>query len=184
MVRLPFNLIVVDVETGGKPENRIIELGAVRVTEDLEIKDTFEMLVGGIKIKPDARAVHGIRDRDVAGKPPWAEAWRAWAKWCKQWDPYVLGSWSDYDQTTLRDEYKMAGVGYPHHGHMLDVKSVVWWECLRSGFYSRTLPVARACTILGIPHEIPAHRALPDAITEAKLFQFAAGKVSPSMMKM
>lgn len=173
-LRLPFNFLVVDVETSGKPENRIVEIGAVRVTEDLELADEFEMLVDGGPIKKDAFQVHGITDLMVASKQEWINAWRVWNNWCEQFKPYVLGSWSDYDQTTLRDEYRRAEVGYPHPGHMLDVKSVVWWECLKRGFNSRTLPVDRACSILGLPFEGTRHRALPDARMEARLFQFVA----------
>lgn len=174
MTRLPFNLIVVDVETSGKPDNRIVEIGAVRVTEDLQLAEEFEMLVDGRPVLSDARAIHHITDEMLEGRPKFDTAWRSWSSWCDQWRPYILGTWSDYDTTTLRDEYKRFGIHYPHPGHAMDVKSIVWWECVKRGYYSRTFPVDRAVTILGIPFEGKKHRGLPDARMEAKLFQFVA----------
>jgi DNA polymerase III epsilon subunit-like protein len=174
VTKLPFNLIVVDVETAGRPDNRLLEIGAVRITEDLVLSDEYEMLIDARPILPDAQAIHGISDDMVKDKPKFEVSWKIWVEWCDQFRPYVLGTWSDYDSTTLRDEYKRINKRYPHPGHCLDVKSVVWWECLRRGYYSRTFPVDRALSILGIPFEGRKHRGLPDARMEAKLFQFVA----------
>ncbi len=174
-LRLPFSVIVADVETAGKPENRIVEIGAVRVTEDFQIGEQFSTYVRPeCYIRDDALKIHGITDRDVEGAPRFTQASQLFLEWCEQWKPFALGTWSDFDVTTLRDEHRRIGTAYPYPGHVLDVKSVVWWECLRRGHFSRTMPVDRACSILGIPHELPKHRALADALTEAKLFRHVA----------
>jgi DNA polymerase III epsilon subunit-like protein len=174
-LRLPFSVIVTDVETGGKPENRIVEIGAVRVTENFEIAEQFSMYVKPPEaIKTDAFQIHGISDTDVQAAPSFKLASQQFIEWCDQWKPFALGTWSDFDVVTLRDEHRRIGGVYPYPGHVLDVKSVVWWDCLKRGHFSRTLPVDRACSILGIPHELPKHRALADALTEAKLFRFVA----------
>lgn len=181
MTKLPFSLIVVDVETSGKPDNRIVEIGAVRITEDLQMADEFEMMIDGRPLDPEVIAIHGITNEMLEGKPTFLQAWRVWADWCSQFKPYVFGTWSDFDGTTFRDEYKRINVHYPHPGHALDVKSIVWWECLKAGYYSRTLPVDRALSILGIPFDGVRHRGLADAKMEAKLFQYVAVQRSLSV---
>lgn len=170
-IRLPWNLIVVDLETTGKPDNRVLEIGAVRVTEDLDLAERFSLLVDGRPCTDGARAVHGIQDSELEGQLHFPHAALKFESWCSQWE-YVLGSWSDFDQVTLREEYGRYDLHYGHPGHMLDVKSVVWWDALQRGFYPRKLTVDRALSIYGIPFEGQRHRALPDALMEARLFQF------------
>lgn len=172
-LRLPWSLIVTDLETTGKPDNRVIEIGAIRITEDLELAESFELLVDGRPVSNGARAVHGIQDAELEGQLPFSKAFRIFEHWCSQWE-YILGSWSDFDQVTLRDEYKRNGLAYGHPGHMLDVKSVAWHDALRRGLYPRKFTVDRALSIYGIPFEGKQHRALPDARMEAMLYRFVA----------
>lgn len=169
---LPVKLIVVDVETNGRGmESKIVEVGAVCLDEELQEIGEFEMLVDGRPMSPEATAVNNITDAMLAGKPLWVECYRKWVAWCDQWKPYVLGTWSDFDTMALRPEYERIGIRYPHPGHAWDIKTVVWYECIKLGYPSRTFPVDRACEILNIPFEGQKHRALPDAKMEAKLFK-------------
>ena len=126
-MKLPFTLIVVDVETAGKPDNRVIELGAVCVTEELELGEQYRTFVKcRLPIQEDAFRVHGIKDSDLSEAPSFGEVSKRFAAWCEPWKPYVLGSWSDFDMTSLRDEHRRLEMGYPFPGHALDVKSVVF----------------------------------------------------------
>jgi DNA polymerase III epsilon subunit-like protein len=174
-MELPFNVIVIDLETSGEPDQRVVEIGAVRL--DTRLSDevqTFEALVDGRPMTDEVTEIHGITPEMLIGKPSFGEIRRTWEAWCELHEPYVLASWSDFDARVLRDEYARIGARYPHSGHMFDVKSLVWWECLKHGFPSRKLPVDRALSILGMPFEGQKHRALPDAMMEAKLFRFVA----------
>ncbi len=175
-MELPFNVIVIDLETSGEPEQRVVEIGAVRL--DPELRDvgayTFETLVNGLPMTQDVIDIHGITPEMLAGKPSFAQVRAQFDDWCSAFEPYVLGSWSDFDGRVLRDEYRRLGKKFPHSGHMIDIKSVVWWELLKHGYPSRRMPVDRALAILGIKFEGRKHRALPDAMMEAKLFQFVA----------
>ncbi len=171
--RLPWSLIVIDLETTGKPDNRVVEIGACRISEDLELSEAWSMLVDGRPVSDGARKIHGIPDSDLEGQPIFAKAAKDFEYWCSQWE-YILGAWSDFDQVTLREEYGRHALHYGHPWHMLDVKSAVWMDALRRGFYPRKLTVDRALSIYGIPFEGKAHRALPDARMEARLFQFVA----------
>lgn len=68
--------IAFDLETTGLHAltHRIIEIAAVRFRGDGKVLEQFEQLIDpGCDIPAEATAVHGIRDRDVAGKPTIAE---------------------------------------------------------------------------------------------------------------
>lgn len=170
-MKFPFNLIVLDLETtGGKTrDTRIVEVGAVAQDEDLNEIGCYEALIDGRPMTPEATEVNNITDEMLIGKPLWAEGHKPFVAWCNQFRPYVLGTWSDFDTSVLRPEYDRLGIRYPHPGHAWDVKSIVWYECLKKEFPSKTFPVDRACEILNVPFEGQKHRALPDARMEAKL---------------
>ncbi|MFH1679458.1 MAG: exonuclease domain-containing protein [Candidatus Eisenbacteria bacterium] len=71
--KLPF--VAFDVETTGLHAicDRIVEVGAVRFGFD-GAGERFESLVNpGCRIPPDAAALHGISDADVAGAPSFAD---------------------------------------------------------------------------------------------------------------
>lgn len=69
--------MVFDLETTGLDREHcgIVEIGAVRVREG-QVVDRFHLLLDpGQPIEEEASAVHGYRDRDVAGKQSFQEAW-------------------------------------------------------------------------------------------------------------
>lgn len=171
-MNFPFNVIVLDLETAGDPDQKLVEIGAVRLDERLAMTDEYEALVDGRPVSDEVVKIHGITDEMLEGKPKFHEIRREFEAWCEQWKPYALWSWSDFDHCTLRDEYRRLGIRYRHPGHAFDLKSVVWWEILKHGYPSTKLPVDRALSILGIPFEGQRHRALPDARMEARLLQF------------
>lgn len=173
-MEFPFSVIVLDLETAGDPDQKVVELGAVRLDERLFITHEFQALVDGRPLTDEVIKIHGITSDMLDGKPKFQEVRRDFEIWCEEFKPYTFFSWSDFDQCTLRDEYRRLGLKYPHSGHALDLKSIVWWEVLKQGYPSRTFPVDRALSILGIPFEGRRHRALPDARMEAKLFQYVA----------
>lgn len=181
-MNLPFNVIAIDLETAGDPDQKIVEIGAVRLDERLNITDEYETLVDGRPMTDLVIGIHGITAEMLEGKPKFQEARRPFEDWCEQFKPYALFSWSDFDQVTLRDEYRRNNIKYRHPGHAFDLKSVVWWEILKHGYPSRQLPVDRALSILGIKFEGRRHRALPDARMEAKLLQFVAN--NPGVWKL
>lgn len=170
---LPWHLVVLDLETNGAKnyDQRIVEVGAFCLDEDLKDAGEFEMLVDGSPMLPEAVEVNHITDEMLIGKPKWQDCYKKFVDWCDQFRPYVLGTWSDFDTSVLRPEYGRIGVRYPHPGHAWDIKTVVWYECILRGYPSRTFPVDRACEILNIAFEGQKHRALPDARMEAKLFR-------------
>lgn len=171
-MNLAFSAIVIDVETAGDPDQRIVEIGAVRLDDHMRITDEYERLIDGRPLTEEVIKIHGITADMLEGKPTFRQMHREFEIWCNGFKPYALFSWSDFDHCTLRDEYRREGLKYAHSGHAFDLKSVVWWEVLKKGYPSRTFPVDRALSILGIKFEGQRHRALPDARMEAKLLQY------------
>jgi len=77
-VRLPFTLdrplLFFDLETTGlsTSQDRIVELAVIRVSPQGDVLERVRRFNPGIPISPEATAVHGIADADVADEPPFA----------------------------------------------------------------------------------------------------------------
>ena len=70
---IPF--VAFDTETTGlHASDRLVELGAVRFRGDVVEGEWSTLVDPGTAIPTEATLVHGIRNRDVAGSPPAAEA--------------------------------------------------------------------------------------------------------------
>lgn len=177
MPRYPFDLIVLDLETTGRPDDRILEIGAVRLNDDLEIQDSFQVLVDGSPIPEAVIKVHGITEELVAGAPDFGEAYAPFVEWCERSPAYVLAAWpTSYEIPVLKAEYKRFGLKYPHPWQSMDIKSIVWDRAIELGHLTRRMSVDRGLDIFGLAVEGRRHRALPDAIMEAKLLIKAKSK--------
>lgn len=172
---MPFDIIVIDLETAGSPEHRIVDLGAVRLDRDLNVLETWTHLIDGRPVDEQTRAIHGITDTMLADQPKFAEIHQEFDEWCQKSDPYVLAAFGAYfDIPVLREEYKRIGRNYPHPGHAIDIKAIVWWELLKKDVPSKFLKVDRALELLGLKYEGTHHRGLDDALNEARLLRHVA----------
>lgn len=74
--------IIFDTETTGlsSEEDRIIEIGAVELSDRFPTGRTFHVYInpGDRRVHPDALAVHGISNEDLADKPPFKEIIDGW----------------------------------------------------------------------------------------------------------
>lgn len=171
MPKYPFDLIIVDLETAGDPDHRILEIGAVRLNDRLEIQDTYHSLVNGSPIDEKVIKIHGITEEMVAGAPDWGEAYAPWVEWCQRSPVYILSAFGAYfDIPVLRAEYRRFGLKFPHPGQCIDVKTIIWDKVIEMGYPAHRLGVDRALEIFGLKFEGQRHRALPDALMETKLF--------------
>ncbi|NJO38521.1 MAG: 3'-5' exonuclease, partial [Rhizobiales bacterium] len=77
--------VVVDTETTGLNvrTDRIVQIGAVRLADGrIERSASFDVLIDpGMPIPPEATAIHGIDDADVAGADRFADVGLAFAAW-------------------------------------------------------------------------------------------------------
>ncbi len=69
---VPSEFVALDLETTGliAEVDRIVEIGAIRFSESGEELGRFQSLINpGCRMPPDARAIHGISDEEVADAP-------------------------------------------------------------------------------------------------------------------
>jgi ATP-dependent DNA helicase DinG len=165
--------VVIDTETTGlDPQNdRLIDIGAVRLDEDLSVTDRFTTLVDPeTPIPLFVARLTGISDADVAGAPRIAEALAGLREFAG--DATLVGHNAAFDREHLAAAARRSGTP-PLSG--------VWFDTLEAAlllfpeFDRHALPVL--VEELGLSW--PAHRALPDAEATAavlaRLARRAAG---------
>ena len=150
-------LVVLDTETAtvqGAPH--LLELGAVRVV-DGELVDQFESLVRPeVPIDPQAEAIHGIRDDQVANAPTAAEVMLRFGEWAGE--DWLAAHNAPFDARVLAYECSRSHVD-PPPGPFLD--------SLRLS--RRFLPDSPDHTLATLAQYLeledrPLHRALSDAV--------------------
>jgi DNA polymerase III epsilon subunit family exonuclease len=168
---VPF--VAFDTETTGLGASaRLVELGAVRFRGE-HLEDEWSCLVDpGVPIPPEATAIHGISDQDVAGRPRARE---------------VLGGFLHF----------IEGAALVAHHAPFDV-GILSRELLRAGLALPDNPVLDTCAIprrlrLDVPNHrlgtlagafrVPcgrAHRALADARVAAGLLCAYLKRLGPA----
>lgn len=167
-MKLPLSLdrplAFLDLETTGlRPStDRIVEIAVLRISPSGDVTEKVRRFDPGIPIPPEATAVHGITDADVAGKPPFAARARSLAD---QLDPCDLAGFNlrRFDLPMLLAEFRRAGVSFdPRSRRIVDVQTIFHRE------EPRDLSAA-ARFYLGREHQ-DAHSALGDIRTTAAVF--------------
>jgi inhibitor of KinA sporulation pathway (predicted exonuclease) len=155
----------------------IIEIGAVLLDRSLRIVDTFERLVRPeAAVTPFITELTSITPEMVAGRPLWsavAPEFEAWvAAHCRSLRGARLCAWGTYfDIPLLRRCYAHYGLPFPFSGTCFDIKTwAMLWLAL-SGRRSDRLTVASVAATMAIAPEGPYHRALTDALAEARIAQ-------------
>lgn len=119
-------LAFIDLETTGlSPRtDRIVEIAVLRVSPKGDVTEKVRRFDPGISIPPDATAVHGITDEDVAGKPPFGARARSLAE---QLEPCDLAGFNlrRYDLPMLLAEFHRAGVSFdPRSRRLVDAQTI------------------------------------------------------------
>ena len=171
-MKLPYDLVVFDLEASGESYNRITEIGAVRVTKKFEMAETFTTLVDGRPITPRVAGIVPITNKMLEEAPGFLEAGSMFFDWCRGVSKgFILASWSaSFDFSLLREEYKRLDMDYPFHGKGIDLKSIAYMNFWQRGIDIRTCGVKKTLERLGLSFDGTAHRALDDAKMEAKIF--------------
>jgi DNA polymerase III epsilon subunit-like protein len=161
-----------DTETTGLSDtDQVVEFGWVRITAPEPETDTYgSLLVHPCPISPEASAIHGLTEADIADEPPGSH-------------------YADHVKALLRDNICVA------HNLMFDLRMVdqTWAHSLGSGevictmrcarqlwplAQSRRLQDLRQMLVLpdhpAAPNALP-HRALKDALTAAMLLRRMLG---------
>lgn len=164
-MELPFALtrplVLLDLETTGLSivTDRIVELALIRVSPQGDVLERVRRFNPGIPIPPEATAIHGITDEDVAAQPPFAARARSLMELM---EPCDLGGFNlrRFDLPLLLAEFKRAGVPFSTQGRRLIDAQVIFHRK-----EPRDLSAA-ARFYLGRDHE-EAHTALGDIRTTA-----------------
>jgi DNA polymerase-3 subunit epsilon len=123
-VKLPFKLdrplAFLDLETTGlsTTSDRIIELALIRISPHGDVLEKERRFNPGIPIPPEATAIHGITDDDVADEPPFSARARSLAELL---DPCDLAGFNirRFDLPMLLAEFRRAGIPFSLQGRRL-----------------------------------------------------------------
>ncbi len=164
-MRLPFKLdrplVFFDLETTGlnMKSDRIIELALIRVSPQGDVLERVRRFNPGIPIPPEATAVHGITDADVADEAPFCARVRSLEELLADCD---LAGFNirRFDVQMLQEEFRRCGLRFELEGRrIIDMQTIFHRE------EPRDLSAA-ARFYLGREHE-EAHAALADIRTSA-----------------
>ena len=173
------HFIIYDLEAtcwrGRAPKHvEVIEIGAVKVNESLEIIDEFCAFIKPKlhpKISPFCTELTSITQRDVDGAPPFDEAVEDFEDWmAPNAVRTVLMSWGEFDKRQLLNDGKL---------HDVDMPWLRYHACLQH-HYSKwkgsknQIGLKSALELEGLSYSGTQHRAIEDARNMARLFQVIA----------
>jgi Rad3-related DNA helicase/DNA polymerase III epsilon subunit-like protein len=168
----PPQFVVLDTETTGlDPElDRIIDIGAVRLGPDLEVRERFVTLVDpGVPIPLFITRLVGISDADVRGAPAFPEAFAALRAFAG--DAICVGHNVGFDRDHLAAGARRAG---------LPPLANTWFDTLEAALLLYPELDRHALAVLAAEFGIErqAHRALPDAETAADVLKRLRARAS------
>ena len=172
--------VIVDLEMCNVPrasrgngvhlKNEVIQIGAVRLNEDLEVCDSFMSYV-----KPEFGVIDelienltGITEDDVRDAPYFEQAMVDFLSWLPR--DAVLVSWSKSDEIQIRKESGAKNLYFPKLNGLLEE----WIDCQRTFDdimdTSMCYGLSDALNISSIDYDHHIHDALVDAKNTALLF--------------
>ncbi len=114
-IELDRPLVFFDLETTGlsTKDDRIIEMAILRVSPQGDVMERVRRFNPGIPIEPEATAVHGISNEDVAGEAPFSARAKSLFELM---DPCDLGGFNirRFDLPMLIAEFKRADLAFDH----------------------------------------------------------------------
>lgn len=183
-MKLSNNLIVIDLETTGS-HKFITEIGAVFLNKNLEIIDTFQILIKPEHpIEQEIESLTGITNDMVINAPLFPQAIKAFEEWVIKHSIRLkavkLCAWGNYfDANVLRNLYKYYNMKYPFSGTWYDIKTIAAMWFMLSGRKQETLSVEKVINIMNIKLDAGRfHRADYDAMAEALILKVALGSLS------
>ena len=150
--------------------NEIIEIGAVKLDEELNIIDTFSSLIRpqiGKKLRGSVKELTSITNEDVRGGEPFTKVFSGFRRWV---DPdSVILTWGDGDIRVLIDNYKyLNGIEIiPFLRRYADMQPYV--QKILNTPKSHQIGLSAAAQELGVDEsEFSHHRAFDDSLLSAE----------------
>jgi DNA polymerase III epsilon subunit-like protein len=153
----------------------IIEIGAAKVSENLEITDTFTSLIKPViyrKLSPIVMRKTGIRPADLETGVSFRKAITDFRDFCGE--DFVLCTWSSNDVKILQKNCIYHKMPYEWIGNYYDIQS----RCTQVlGLpKSQSVGLKNALGALGIEIDGRLHRATEDAVHTAKVLIHIRGQ--------
>lgn len=158
--------------------NEIIEIGAVKLDEDLNAVGTFSEIIKPVisrKLRSRIKNLTHITNEEIGSGKPFAKVMDAFEQWCG--DECVVMTWGDTDIRTLLTNYK----SFKNEDSLEFIKKYVdlqkYCQCFINMENVQQAGLSYAAECLEIdPEEFPHHRALDDSMLSAeclkKVFDF------------
>lgn len=125
-LRLTRPVVWLDLETTGLvlQRDRIVEISVIKEWPDGRREERKRRINPGIPIPPQATAIHGIRDEDVRGEPPFERLAKGFAQFLEDSDLGGFGI-SRFDLPLLLAEFRRADVTFSLEGRaVLDAQII------------------------------------------------------------
>lgn len=166
MSKLPENYVVVDLETTGLSPwrgDRVVEIGALRVIRGEVVEKFWQLVNPGMPIPPEAQAIHGISDADVAEMPEIDEVLPRFFSFSLKLP--LVAHFAAFDRSFLESACRTCGFPHPPQPYLCTVEL--------SRFMNPTL-ARHSLDALLQHYDIPIsdrHRSLGDAIATWRLYE-------------
>ncbi len=173
--------IVLDLEWNGAPcpsinayFNEIIEIGAVKLDDDMHIVDEFRMTVRPTvsrKLTHIVKNLTRITEEELAAGTDFCTAFQALSAWVGK-PPVALLTWSNTDLGVLLENmrYYKLGDHIPFITHYADVQP--YCQRLLKVEGNNQISLEHACELAEIqPNDVEFHRALDDSRLTGKLLE-------------
>ncbi len=161
--------------------NEIIEVGAIKLNEELEITDTFSQFICPVaskKIRSRIKELTHIENEDLEDASAFKTVMDDFADWCG--NDFLLLTWGDTDIRTLISNYKFFGrkqdVGFIQQ--YADLQKYCQGFINMENVQQAGLSYAAECLDIN-PDDFPHHRALDDSRLSGECFRktFDAQKI-------
>ncbi len=156
---------------GGRLLFELIQIGAVKLNERLEIVDTFNQLIQPthyVKLHPRIRRITGISQEDLCDKPQFAEAAGRFHGWCGE-DAALL-TWGCDDISVLQQNLDFFECGSLPFPNFYDMQRL-YGELVGDTKNRAGLKAAMEHYEIEPDETLPFHNALNDAYYTALVFQ-------------
>lgn len=150
--------------------NEIIEIGAVKLDENLNFKDKFSCLVRpqiGKKLRGSVKELTNITNEEVRSGEPFTKVFSSFRRWIGS--ECVLLTWGDGDIRVLIDNYKyLNGIDtIPFLSYYADMQAYI--QSVLGTPKSRQIGLSTAAQELGIDEScFSHHRAYDDSLLSAE----------------
>lgn len=154
--------------------NEIIEIGAVKLNNNLQVIDTFDILIKpqlGKKLHTRVKELTNITNDDINTGIPFSQAMSNFRKWVSH-EKNVILTWGDTDVRVLIENFRyFNGIGFiPFLSNYVNLQKYA--QAFMNISKAEQIGLSAAAEKLGLnPADYSLHRALDDSKLTADLFK-------------